>query len=335
MSIAGEPIDAEWRAFTPESGTKGVPRAEMPQIKAEHRGALTQFMLGRGIEHTQAEVNAADLKPTQQEFSPAKVDKAREFVGEDRAILVSNDGYVLDGHHQWLAKRDEGLPIRVIAFNAPIDQLVDEAKQFPSAEQAEGATDAQAVRSDEGQVRSGEPSQGATAEGSLRPSAEQGSGDLQQPAPDQAGEHGRQEEVAPGTRVRAKEGGSPGVVERILDKTNAMVRWDGGALTAWPTAQLEVVPTEATRSSEQQEPASGSAEDAGTTAPAGSPESAKPQTRTEKARAARAAKLAAEQAAKEAAAEAAKPTPEQTARRTEMVELRKRLSVLEQLRKCL
>lgn len=335
VSIAGEPIDAEWRAFTPESGTKGVPRAEMPQIKAEHRGALTQFMLGRGIEHTQAEVNAADLKPTQQEFSPAKVDKAREFVGEDRAILVSNDGYVLDGHHQWLAKRDEGLPIRVIAFNAPIDQLVDEAKQFPSAEQAEGATDAQAVRSDEGQVRSGEPSQGATAEGSLRPSAEQGSGDLQQPAPDQAGEHGRQEEVAPGTRVRAKEGGSPGVVERILDKTNAMVRWDGGALTAWPTSQLEAAPTEATRSSEQQEPASGSAEDAGTTAPAGSPESAKPQTRTEKARAARAAKLAAEQAAKEAAAEAAKPTPEQTARRTEMVELRKRLSVLEQLRKCL
>lgn len=290
MSIAGEPIDAEWRAFTPESGTKGVPRAEMPQIKAEHRGALTQFMLGRGIEHTQAEVNAADLKPTQQEFSHAKVDKAREFVGEDRAILVSNDGYVLDGHHQWLAKRDEGLPIRVIAFNAPIDQLVDEAKQFPSAEQAEGATDAQAVRSDEGQVRSGEPSEGDTSEGSLRPSTEQGRSDLQQPAPDQTGEHGRQAEVAP---------------------------------------------TEATRSSEQQEPASGSAEDAGTTAPAGSPESAKPQTRTEKARAARAAKLAAEQAAKEAAAEAAKPTPEQTARRTEMVELRKRLSVLEQLRKCL
>jgi N12 class adenine-specific DNA methylase len=143
--IAGKPIDAEWTAFAPESGTKGMPRADMPQVKAEHRGALTQFMLGRGITHEQAEVPAASLKPTQQEFSPGKVDKAREFAGEDRAILVSSDGHVLDGHHQWLAKREAGAPIRVIRFDAPIDKLVDEAKQFPSAEQSDGATTAAPV----------------------------------------------------------------------------------------------------------------------------------------------------------------------------------------------
>jgi N12 class adenine-specific DNA methylase len=138
-ALIGDPIDDEWTAFKPEA-TKGVPRADMPQIKAEHRGALTQFMLGQGIEHAQAEVNPADLKPTQQEFAPAKVAKAREFVGEDRAILVSSDGYVLDGHHQWLAKRETGVPIRVIAFNAPIEQLIGQAKEFPSALQADGAT---------------------------------------------------------------------------------------------------------------------------------------------------------------------------------------------------
>lgn len=198
-------------------------------------------------------------------------------------------------------------------------------KQFtPAAADAAAADDLKDIA----------PQSAQQADGAVAPESKP-EGSQNAPESEPMGSQATPQGVAPGTRVRAKEGGSPGVVERILDKTNAMVRWDGGALTAWPTAQLEVVPTEATRSSEQQEPASGSAEDAGTTAPAGSPESAKPQTRTEKARAARAAKLAAEQAAKEAAAEAAKPTPEQTARRTEMVELRKRLSVLEQLRKCL
>lgn len=435
-AVRGEPIDAEWSAFTPESGTKGVPRAEMPQIKAEHRGALTQFMLGRGIEHTQAEVNAADLKPTQQEFSPAKVDKAREFVGEDRAILVSNDGYVLDGHHQWLAKRDEGLPIRVIAFNAPIDQLVDEAKQFPSAEQAEGATDAQAVRSDEGQVRSGEPSQGTAIEGGLRPGAEQGRGDLQQPAPDQTGEHGRQAEVAPTEATRSSEqaeaaaateakperaadnredagstvpAGSPESAQSRSDATlqtvmgmtdeqrraaidaESMETRHDAPQVAQPTKgkrvrviartlngikqvtanlyelpnyngpQLAVSEYKSSRGHGYRVylPKSGAfitdsngvsslddtlklavlrIHNARQTIASRAPAAEREQslkTRTEKARAARAAKLAAEQAAKEAAAEAAKPTPEQTARRTEMVELRKRLSVLEQLRKCL
>lgn len=138
--VEGALIDDEWSEFTPQSGTKAVPRADMPQIKAEHRGALTQFMLGRGIAHEQAEVPASSLKPTQREFSREKVKKAEAFVGEDRAILVSSDGYVLDGHHQWMAKLRAGLPIRVIRFDAPIDDLLDKAKEFPSAEAAEGAT---------------------------------------------------------------------------------------------------------------------------------------------------------------------------------------------------
>jgi hypothetical protein len=68
--IGGEHIADGFHAFTPESGTLGVPRAEMPQVKAEHRGALTQFLAARGITHEQAEVPADSLKPTQAEFSP-------------------------------------------------------------------------------------------------------------------------------------------------------------------------------------------------------------------------------------------------------------------------
>jgi N12 class adenine-specific DNA methylase len=140
--LAGQQINKEWVEFTPESGSLGIPRADMPQIKAEHRGALTQFLLGRGIAHEQDIVEPDTLKPTQREFSPAKVQQARDYQGGDRAILVSSDDHVLDGHHQWLAKMDEGMPVRVIRFDAPIAELLPLAKEFPSAEVADGATPA-------------------------------------------------------------------------------------------------------------------------------------------------------------------------------------------------
>jgi len=138
-NIAGEMIDDEWQSFTKESGTKNIPRSEMPQVKAESRGAMVNFMKARDIDSEKDEVPAQSLKPTQQEFSPAKVKKAMEFEGGNRSILVSNDGYVLDGHHQWLAAREKGEPVNVIRLNAPIEQLVPLAKEMPSTETQDDA----------------------------------------------------------------------------------------------------------------------------------------------------------------------------------------------------
>lgn len=138
--LAGKKIDKEWTAFAADSGTLNIDRAEMPQVKAEHRGALVNYLNARGIAHEQAEVAASDLKPTQREFSPEKVARAKSFDGGDRSILISSDNHVLDGHHQWLAKREDGTPVRVIRLDAPIKQLLEEVKDFPSAQAAAGAT---------------------------------------------------------------------------------------------------------------------------------------------------------------------------------------------------
>lgn len=138
--ISGEKINKGWTKFAPESGTLDIPRADMPQIKAEHRGAMVNFLTARGIASTQEEVPAGSLKPTQQEFSPSKVKKAKAFTGGDRSILISADGHVLDGHHQWMAKLDANEPVKVIRLDAPISKLLDEVRQFPSAGQANGST---------------------------------------------------------------------------------------------------------------------------------------------------------------------------------------------------
>lgn len=137
--ISSHDIDKEWTAFSPESGTLGINRSEMPQIKAEHRGAMVNFLNARGISHDQDEVSPHDLKATQREFSPNKVENAKGFTGPDRSILTSSDGHVLDGHHQWLAKRESGDPVKIIRLNAPIKQLLAHVSEFPSAQTAGGS----------------------------------------------------------------------------------------------------------------------------------------------------------------------------------------------------
>lgn len=144
--IAGEAINAEWTAFAPDSGTLSIPRAEMPQIKAEHRGAMVNFLKARGITSDENVVKADSLKPTQAEFSPGKVEKAKSFTGGDRSILVSSDNHILDGHHQWLAKRDAGEDVKVIKLGAPIKSLLSEVAEFPSATTDDlGADDAPVI----------------------------------------------------------------------------------------------------------------------------------------------------------------------------------------------
>ncbi len=138
-SVEGEKLSKKWTAFSPESGTLGIPRNEMPQIRSEARGALVNFMKARGIEAKAGMINPTKLKPTQAEYSPEKVQAAREYAGSERPILISSDNHVIDGHHQWVAALDDtSTPMPVIRLNAPIDRVLGEIKEFPSSEQAKG-----------------------------------------------------------------------------------------------------------------------------------------------------------------------------------------------------
>lgn len=126
--------------FPPETGTLGIPRAEMPQIKGEHRGALISFLKGNGIKYDSNNLDAKELKPTQAEFSLKKASRWGEVRGGvDRSVLVSADGYILDGHHQWVAALAAGEPVQAIQFDAPINKLLAEVYQFPSVQRSEGA----------------------------------------------------------------------------------------------------------------------------------------------------------------------------------------------------
>ncbi|WP_341714434.1 hypothetical protein [Limnobacter sp.] len=140
-SEEGSREDANWVNYPEDSGTLGIPRAQMPQIKSEARGALVQFLKARGIDSESKSVPASQLKPTQAEYSADKVKRFIESgpVDGSRSVLISSDNHVLDGHHQWMTFQAMDKDVPVIQLNAPIRELLEQVYEFPSAKRSEGA----------------------------------------------------------------------------------------------------------------------------------------------------------------------------------------------------
>lgn len=137
-SAQSNEAQSEWVVYPRETGTLGIPRAEMPQVKGDARGALIQFLEARGITNKTVEDYPSDeLKPTQAEFSTKKTEGWKDVKeGSDRSVLISSDGYILDGHHQWMAALAVKEPIKAIQFDAPIRELLAVVHQFPSAKRS-------------------------------------------------------------------------------------------------------------------------------------------------------------------------------------------------------
>lgn len=129
---------ADAKSFAPESGTLGIPRADMPQVPTASHGGLVKHLNAQGIAHETKTVDAADLKPTQAEYSPAKVEAAKSATG-DRAVIVSSDGHIIYGHHQAVAAAEEGKQVKAIVLDAPVEQALEAVKASPSANLVQAA----------------------------------------------------------------------------------------------------------------------------------------------------------------------------------------------------
>lgn len=127
----------ETQQFAPETGTLGIPRSEMPQVPSTSHGGLVKHLNAQGIAHETTTVDAASLKPTQAEFSPAKVEAAKAATG-DRAVIVSKDGHIIDGHHQAVAAAQDGKTVKAIVLDAPVEQALAAVKASPSAQSGTG-----------------------------------------------------------------------------------------------------------------------------------------------------------------------------------------------------
>ena len=118
----------------------GIKRKDMPQIPMEMRKQFIQDMADKGISTELKKVNAMDLKPSQSEISATKTARLYEHfkkdgIPTDKAILVSKDGFVVDGHHHWAAAAAMGLmgknsKIPVIVMDTNIKDALTRAKSW-------------------------------------------------------------------------------------------------------------------------------------------------------------------------------------------------------------
>jgi len=111
--------------------TKGVLRSKMPQIEKSDYKAYIKHMKDAGITQKQVRVDPKKLKPIQSEFAELGVIISIRK-NDDKPILISNDNYVIDGNHRWLAAVNTGKPtINALVFNANRDKVMSATLAFP------------------------------------------------------------------------------------------------------------------------------------------------------------------------------------------------------------
>ena len=81
-----------------------IPREQMPQIASKD---VSGFLKTHGVSPDQESVRTDSLKPTQSQFNAEKIVAMGERA-KSLPILVSDDDFVLDGHHRWLANHFTG-----------------------------------------------------------------------------------------------------------------------------------------------------------------------------------------------------------------------------------
>jgi hypothetical protein len=129
-----------------DGANMGLRREQMPQMPARNKPKFLSEMRLQGVGVAAQSVDPRTLKPSQADISAAKtgeiLKKMRDGSFYDSPagrILVSKDGFVIDGHHRWAAAAAYAfdvpgarLPIIRVGLNAA--DLIPAARQFGARE---------------------------------------------------------------------------------------------------------------------------------------------------------------------------------------------------------
>jgi predicted ABC-type ATPase len=107
-------------------------RSDMPQIQ-DPKHFLKHLEAEHDISHIKKMVDPDKLRSSQMEFDGEKVMGMR-LNPSNKPIIVSNDGHVLDGHHRWLADKEEGRDSAAYVCDLPILDLLHAAKHYNKME---------------------------------------------------------------------------------------------------------------------------------------------------------------------------------------------------------
>jgi hypothetical protein len=117
----------------PKSGNLGFKRKEMPQIEGKNIPKFLDYLKSNGVKFIETSVESKSLKPTQNQFNQDKIQGMIDTIDQKKQnpIMVSKDGYVLDGHHRWLAHYNLGRKMPIIRIDLKVDDALDKMHDFP------------------------------------------------------------------------------------------------------------------------------------------------------------------------------------------------------------
>lgn len=109
--------------------TMKISRKDMPQIKSNDIKTFLADLNKKGVKTVKKTVSADSLKATQGEFDKAKIqgfiDTIESGSMEMKPIIVSKDGYVIDGHHRWLAYSNLSMKIDIFHVNKNAKEIME------------------------------------------------------------------------------------------------------------------------------------------------------------------------------------------------------------------
>ena len=126
------------------NGNLDIPRYKMPQIEDKY---LNQYLNIMKKKHKviKSKYLVRKIKPTQNELSrkaiKRKQKKIRKGTISTSPIIISNDYYILDGHHRWGSLRDcenlkdhcnikQKIKISAYKIDLPIKKLINKTKKL-------------------------------------------------------------------------------------------------------------------------------------------------------------------------------------------------------------
>jgi hypothetical protein len=123
-------------------GNMGISRSQMPQIPGQYMNEYIAHLKRNGIALQDKMVKTSSIRLTQNEYNKEKVlslmDKLKKIgnPANQPPIIVSIDGFVLDGSHRFIANHNlnPNGDIRVLMASVKIKELLEVSRNFPAAQ---------------------------------------------------------------------------------------------------------------------------------------------------------------------------------------------------------
>lgn len=115
----------------------GINRKDMPQIASTDVNDFLRFVKKNGVKVERKAIDPSLLKPTQNQFNKSKIRGMMDYMQSGsyspKAVIISKDNRVMDGHHRWLAHKELKTDIPVIQIGLGAEKLFDMMHSYPKS----------------------------------------------------------------------------------------------------------------------------------------------------------------------------------------------------------